>query len=372
MNKSVKRFGCLALTAVTALSMFAGCKDPVDSSGGGGAKKYDTEKRAVVFATDALDGNFNPFFATSATDSTIAAMTQVGMLTTDSKGNPKCGDDVPTVVSSYKETMKDSDGNATDDPALAQDGGSTEYEFIIKNGMKFSDGKPLTIKDVLFNLYVYLDPAYMGSATIYSTDIKGLKAYRMQDPDAADDAEESGDMFNALAMQRVTNLLNYLDPEDSNPVLTSEIEEDIATVERLFREEVTSDWNEVAGTQESYKEEYTFTEDWEIYYFNEGLVRVQYTQGKAQKDKNGKYVTSLDVAGNTLRENIEEASNDPATLDRIMDEKGCTEAEAKEYAIQEYAINTVYDSYMAIDSSKADVVRYWETGSNLLQDIAAE
>lgn len=372
MNKSVKRFGCLALTAVTALSMFAGCKDPVDSSGGDGAKKYDTEKRAVVFATDALDGNFNPFFATSATDSTIAAMTQVAMLTTDSKGNPKCGDDVPTVVSSYKETMKDSDGNPTDDPALAQDNGSTEYEFIIKNGMKFSDGKPLTIKDVLFNLYVYLDPAYMGSATIYSTDIQGLKAYRMQLLDAPDDAEESGDMFNALAMQRVTNLLNYLDPEDSKPVLTSEIEEDIKTLEKLFMEEVTSDWNEVAGTQESYKEEYSFTEDWEIYYFNEGLVRVQYTQGKAQKDKNGKYVTSLDVAGNTLRENIEEASNDPATLDRIMDEKGCTEEEAKAYAIQEYAINTVYDSYMAIASSKADVVRYWETGSKLLQEFVAE
>ena len=52
----------------------------------------------MVFATDALDGNFNPFFATSATDTNIAEMTQVGMLTTDAKGNPKCGMDVPTVV----------------------------------------------------------------------------------------------------------------------------------------------------------------------------------------------------------------------------------------------------------------------------------
>lgn len=375
MNKSVKRFGCLALTAVTALSMFAGCKgdgESSSSSGSGNAKKYDTENRAVVFATDALDGNFNPFFATSATDSTIAAMTQVGMLTTDSKGNPKCGDDVPTVVYSYKETMKDADGNVTADPALAQEGGTTEYEFIIKNGMKFSDGVDLTIKDVLFNLYVYLDPAYLGSATIYSTDIKGLTAYRMQDPYADDSAEESGDMFASLAMQRRTDLLNYLDPEGAKPVKTPQIEKDIETVKELFREEVTSDWNEVAGTQESYKEEYTFTEDWEIYYFNEGVILKQYTQGKAEKDENGKYVTSLDVEGNTLRANIEEVRNDEAKIAAIMAEKGCTEEYAKEYAVQQYAIDTVYDSYMAIDSTIADVVRYWETGSNFLQDVAAE
>ena len=375
MNKA-KKFSCIALATLTAFSMFAGCKGPDSSSSGdstdNGVKKYDTENRAVVFATDALDGNFNPFFATSATDSTIAAMTQVGMLTTDANGNPKCGNDVPTVVYNYKETMKDAYGNETTDPAEAQEGGSTEYEFIIKNGMYFSDGEPLTIKDVLFNLYVYLDPQYMGSATIYSTDIKGLKAYRMQDPYADDSAEESGDMFMTKATQRITNLLNYLAHDGARPTPTAEIRADIERVEKLFLEEVTSDWNEVAGTQESYEEEYTFTEDWEIYYFNEGLVHVQYTQGKPQKDEDGKYITSLDLSDNMLREYIEEARNDADRLAEIMDEKGCSEEEAKEYAVQEFAINTVYEAYMLAESSIADVVRYWETGSNLLQEIAAE
>ncbi|MBE7080249.1 MAG: hypothetical protein E7371_03320 [Clostridiales bacterium] len=376
MNKQVKKFGCLVLAMLTACSTFAGCKGDDSSSSSGdstntGVKKYDTENRAVVFATDALDGNFNPFFATSATDTTIAAMTQVGMLTTDSKGNPKCGNDVPTVVYNYNETMLDADGNETNDPMVAQDGGSTEYEFIIKNGMKFSDGVPLTIRDVLFNLYVYLDPQYMGSATIYSTDIKGLKAYRMQDPYAGDSAEESGDMFTTKAMQRVTNLLNYLDPEGARPAKTEEIEKDIAKVEELFLEEVTSDWNEVAGTLESYKEEYNFTEDWEIYYFNEGLVSVQYTQGKPEK-VDGKYVTSLDKEDNMLAEYIEEARNDESRLAAIMSEKGCSKEEAKEYAVQEFAIETVYETYMLAESTMADVVRYWETGSNLLAEIAAE
>ncbi|MBR2321945.1 MAG: hypothetical protein IKA57_07380 [Clostridia bacterium] len=374
MKKSVKRFGCLALSAFTAMSVLSSCKGGKGGGGGSGDKAYDTETRAMVFATDALDGNFNPFFATSATDTNIAAMTQVGMLTTDAKGNPKCGMDVPTVVREYKQTMKDGNGDVTQngEAASKENGGTTEYEFIIKNGMKFSDGQDLTIRDVLFNLYVYLDPYYMGSATIYSTDIVGLKAYRLQDESATDDSEEADDMFAASATQRIMDMLNYLDPDDAQPALTEQVEKDIEKVKELFLEEVTSDWALCAGTQESYKDEYTFTEDWEIYYFNEGIIQVQYTQGKPERDENGKYITSLDVAGNELRANIEEAKNDTANIQAIMQREGCTEEEAKAYAVKEFAINNVYESNIAINSSIADVIRYWQTGSKIREELIAE
>lgn len=374
MKNSVKRFGCLALSAFTAMSVLSSCKGGKGGGGGSGDKAYDTETRAMVFATDALDGNFNPFFATSATDTNIAAMTQVGMLTTDAKGNPKCGMDVPTVVREYKQTMKDGNGDVTQngEAASKENGGTTEYEFIIKNGMKFSDGQDLTIRDVLFNLYVYLDPYYMGSATIYSTDIVGLKAYRLQDESATDDSEEADDMFAASATQRIMDMLNYLDPDDAQPALTEQVEKDIEKVKELFLEEVTSDWALCAGTQESYKDEYTFTEDWEIYYFNEGIIQVQYTQGKPERDENGKYITSLDVAGNELRANIEEAKNDTANIQAIMQREGCTEEEAKAYAVKEFAINNVYESNIAINSSIADVIRYWQTGSKIREELIAE
>ena len=374
MKNSVKRFGCLALSAFTAMSVLSSCKGGKGGGGGSGDKAYDTETRAMVFATDALDGNFNPFFATSATDTNIAAMTQVGMLTTDAKGNPKCGMDVPTVVREYKQTMKDGNGDVTQngEAASKENGGTTEYEFIIKNGMKFSDGQDLTIRDVLFNLYVYLDPYYMGSATIYSTDIVGLKAYRLQDESATDDSEEADDMFAASATQRIMDMLNYLDPDDAQPALTEQVEKDIEKVKELFLEEVTSDWALCAGTQESYKDEYTFTEDWEIYYFNEGIIQVQYTQGKPERDENGKYITSLDVAGNELRANIEEAKNDTANIQAIMQREGCTEEEAKAYAVKEFAINNVYESNIAINSSIADVLRYWQTGSKIREELIAE
>ena len=127
MSKIGKRLGCLALSAVTVTSLAVGCKKDEEQT-------YDTETRPIVFATDALDGNFNPFFATSATDVTIAAMTQVGMLSTDKNGNPLCGKEEPTVVLNYKQTMKDSTGAVTTDGEKASkaNGGTTEYEFIIK------------------------------------------------------------------------------------------------------------------------------------------------------------------------------------------------------------------------------------------------
>lgn len=78
MNKSVKRISCLLLGGLMAFGV-SGCGNKKQSSSDPEkVQKYDTETRPIVFSTDALDGNFNPFFATSATDSTIAAMTQVG------------------------------------------------------------------------------------------------------------------------------------------------------------------------------------------------------------------------------------------------------------------------------------------------------
>ena len=382
MNKSAKRLGCLLLSALTAFSLVAcgsdGDKNSAvggNSSNGGPTKTqtYNPETRAVVFATDALDGNFNPFFATSATDSKMISMTQIGMLTTDELGNVVCGEEEPTVVLDYKTTMKDSLGNETTDGGSAA---KTEYEFIIKNGIKFSDGVDLTIKDVLFNLYVYLDPAYMGSATIYSTDIVGLQAYRLQDPDADDSMSESEfqQQFYAAADLRINNMIEYLDPESGYVKPTGaalqEIQTDIETVKKLFREEVETDWTANAGSLESYEKEYNFTEDWEVYYFVEGIASIQYEQGRPVK-KDGKYVTSLDVEP-SYREAIDAERNDPAKIAAAKAKYGCTtDEEAKEYIVRDYAINTVYNTYTS-NTGLVQVLSYWASGANAREEFAAE
>lgn len=339
--------------------------------------KYDPETRPIVFSTAALDGNFNPFFATSGTDTTIAGITQIGMLTTDAQGNPVCGEDQPTVVLDYKETMKKANGQETTDGTQAA---TTEYEFIIKNDIKFSDGVKLTIKDVLFNLYVYLDPAYMGSATIYSTDIVGLQQYRTQDPLASDDASDSETQqtFYVEAEKRVQSILDYLDPKTDGE-LTAQIQADIELTRKLFKKEVTSDWTTNEGTLESYKEEYTFTEDWQVYYFAEGIVSIKYEQNAngayvPVKDADGKYVTTLDNADNMLAEEIENVKNglNPDFLPSKYEEtQGCTAEQAIQYAVRDFAIDTVYNTY-SDESKLSEVLTYWATANNVRDEFANE
>lgn len=356
---------CVALSACTALAVFSRCDDDKQT--------YDPEEEAIVFSTDALDGNFNPFFATSGPDSNIVGITQIGMLTIDernkSAGNtvsaPVCGEEYPTVALSYTEKMVDGNGNET----TAANAKFTDYEFVIKNGIKFSDGQPLTIKDVLFNLYVYLDPMYMGSATIYSTDIVGLKAYRSQDPDIDENADDSDykQTFYTVADTRLYNLTQYLSGEQSYN--SEQVQEDKETVKKLFKEEIESDWTMSVGSLESYENEYTFTEDWQVYYLNEGLVYILTDSDRNyKKDENGKYLTNLDE-DNGLEEDIAAAKTNETVISQYMTDLGCTREEAIAYSVRDTAIATVYSTYTDTDLGLLNAINWFATGSNAREEF---
>ncbi len=375
MKTTFKRIACLLCAMVMALSM-VNCSSNDDPSGDGTSNKnytYDPETRPLTFAVGALDGNFNPFFYTSANDGSIVAMTQISMMTTDSDGNLVCGDKYATVSKAWKLTMYDANGNITDS---GDNDGYSDYEFVIKNGIKFSDGVDLTIEDVLFNLYVYLDPMYTGSSTIYSTDIQGLKAYQAQDPSLTDDSNvDFSDSFSADAQQRMNDLLEYLTEKDVEK--TTQIEADIAKTLETYREELTSDWTTVAEAgMESYKEDYTFTELWQAYLFNEGIIQVKTEQNAngvnvKKKDENGKYLTDLDDENNELTKEMEKA----LTSEKIAayaSANGVSEDVAKEALMKEAAINVVYAANTSTNSGIATILQYWATGSTMLENFAAE
>ncbi len=398
MNKSVKRFLCLMLSALSVGSMAVSCgggKDnPPTSSGEPGGASALAETRPVVFSTEPLDGNFNPFFVTSGTDTEMISMTQIGMLgvTTDDRGEPivACGQDQPTVVESYTITE-------------AADQSYTDYSLVIKNGIKFSDGKPLTIEDVLFNLYVYLDPGYMGSATIYSTDIVGLAAYQAQDPsllesDSGFSSDDLNKQFYNVADTRIDNIIEYLSTDSDYEPSADEkanIDKDIARLKELFEEEVRSDWSNNAGTQTSYEQEYTLKENWEIYFYVEGLASVvtkKTENGVAPlKDKDGKYVTTLTKPGVVLEdettydgtyqgqryyadhlvEAIENAAKDETKIAAKMAAEECTREEAIEYVIQDQAIQMVYAAYTT-DAYIQELLLWWASGDNLREELMAQ
>lgn len=188
MNKKKSlRAMIIALCGVLCLSSF-----PMMS----GCNPTGSKKDSIVIMTEELSGLFNPFYATSGADQDVVGMTQIGMLSTDKDGKTVCGDDLPTVVKDYEVKEVTNNGQT-----------ETIYTFVIKNGLKFSDGEPLNMNDVLFNMYEYLDPVYTGSSTMYSIKIKGLTQYRTQKNYANGGSEaESQLALQASANARIRTL----------------------------------------------------------------------------------------------------------------------------------------------------------------------
>lgn len=354
MKKLFKGLICAGLCGVLA----------VGASGCSKSEHRDPETAPLKLAIGAVDQKFNPLFYTSQNDGVIAGLTQASMLTADTKGVLAYGEDYPTVTLDYKETYYDgstelgtSDGKG-EVKGVGSNATHTTYEFLIKNGVKFSDGVDLTVMDVLFNLYVYLDPVYSGSSTIYSTKIQGMQAYRTQDPYADENSSVSMLEYYPDALQRVNDLKDWA---DKGYTLTEQGEKDLEKVKELYKEELTTDWNSIeTGWVESYKE-YRFTEAWQVFYYIEGVVKNQTEFNDSgvevnSKDSDGKYLTTLDpdkgVTGAAIEhqgliDEMAEATSADKIAAYIASHEGVSEDNARLALQKEKVIEYVYEANTA-------------------------
>lgn len=149
----------------------------------------------LVVAYDAFSQKFSPFFADTGYDMDVADMTQISLLTTDRQGgiifNAIEGETVNFNGTDYlykgaADTKVEYD-EATD---------TTKYTARLRVGMKFSDGEPVTADDIIFTYYTFLDPSYVGSTTLSSYDIVGLKDYQTQT--TSDVYEKYAEIVNAI------------------------------------------------------------------------------------------------------------------------------------------------------------------------------
>ncbi len=252
--------------------------------GASGTAQTDTP---LLLSIQELDGVFNPFFSSSAPDSEVVGMTQISMLGNNSKGEVTYGEKEGVVVEDYQYIYNTEDDTST-------------YYFVLKNNVKFSNGSPLTIKDVLFNLYVYLDPVYSGSSTIYSTKIIGLNEYRTQ---VADEKEQDRFMeqFQIGARTRILNFVNAVEDiydENENKLFSKEefievlqnaanelndqnLMNDFNKVCELFNEELEKDYKGSLGeayksvefkNEEGITSNVKLTTDVEMFLYNEGYL----------------------------------------------------------------------------------------------------
>ena len=359
--KLFKRLVSALLLAAMLVTTLAACKkkNPTDDPDGPDkpSSKYDTERDPVRFAIEGQDGVFNPFFSTTAYDSEIAGQTQIGMLTVSGKNATiSFGENQACVTLDFTETRLDENGNPI---SGGTDGNTayTEYAFLIKNGIKFSDGTPLTIKDVLFNLYVYLDPVYTGNATIYSTDIVGLTEYRTQGEAENEEEFNSGFVVKAEArMQAIYDYCQYM-IRQSNPTAaggpgilpsdTKQVLGDIEIVKTLFKEELATDYQTAIESLEDYQKEYTIDTVWQLFLYLEGItpVMVNSSTGYQVKDENGKYKidysTYIDFVNDYVNENYKRIQSANA---------GMSEADAKAAAEKEYVTDIVWKRYIEYEA----------------------
>ncbi len=174
------------------------------------AESDDTLKnntQTLLLQESTFDGKFNPFFYTSAYDGDVCGLVNVGLLTVDATGAVVAGYDHDTVAQSYEIYYTNDLTNYTRKDTY-EEGDYVVYDITLKHGMKFSDGTDITAEDVLFNYYVLLDPAYVGSSTLYTLPILGLAAYRTQIADDATRAalyEKAAKIFEAGRVEYAAN-----------------------------------------------------------------------------------------------------------------------------------------------------------------------
>lgn len=363
-NKNVTRVLSTVLCGVLAVSacstLFTSCKSKKDS---------------IVIMTEELSGLFNPFYATSGADMDVVGMTQIGMLSTDSEGATIAGDNEPTVVKAFSEPVY----NAQADESV--------YTFVIKNHLKFSDGHPLTMEDVLFNMYEYLDPVYTGSSTMYSIDIKGLQEYRTQTVEEnADDLLSASASSNARARVRVLRDLyeteGALDSEATSFSMTeAEMRAAIAAydVPEEYMMAVSSDDEMDTMTMADYRAQLLADYDYTLKTFKEEL-QADFKEAKESFDlENAPYAEhasklSNDVFKFFLYENyitpkyakIAGTNRDDKT--KIVSFEN--EDIVNRYTTEEAAIERIYNDY--VKTGLNAVLSQWGTYGTLITQYTAD
>lgn len=387
MKSKWLKLTCLGLVAAMTLPFAAACGDGQQIEEG-----LNNETRALRVSSGEFDGVFNPFFASSAYDSTVVGQTQISLLGSDEDGlQVTYGPDYPVVALDYSETMYNGT-SVVEDGSMAT---RTVYQIVLKKDIKFSDGVKLTAHDVLFNLYMYLDPNYTGLNTLYSTDIVGLQDYLAQRYNATEeDVSSINQTFNSIARARVNaiqaycrqqntvntlienynnlmlQLFNTYDSDNAStganisesyvPYTTADIQADIEAVREQFETDINSDWNATDMTSYSTENDMDATQTWQGFFYQYGILQRKYqlVAGVPVYDK----ITDTNSEGEQVEKFVIDWDN-PAVELRNGRNSNYT---------REEAIQIVLDYYTSTDRDVADIFDTMTSGSTMETTFAAE
>ncbi|SCZ78356.1 ABC transporter substrate-binding protein [Pseudobutyrivibrio xylanivorans] len=171
-----KKIVSLLLVATMALSMVA-CGKKADDAGKSESGASNGSDTPLVIGWDAMSQKFSPFFAESHPDMYLDdKCVQLELLKPDRAGQYILNG-IDGYTAEYNGTEYTYYTPANIDVTENEDG-SVTYSIKLREDMKFSDGEPVTIDDVIFSYYVVSDPTYDGPSTFASLPVKGMEEYR--------------------------------------------------------------------------------------------------------------------------------------------------------------------------------------------------
>jgi len=119
----------------------------------------ESREDTLIIGFTAPEGKFNPIYTSSVDDSYVTGLVFEGLMTNDIQGKP---------ISKVAKKWKISKDNKT-------------YTFTLNKGIKYSNGKELTAKDVEFTYTAICDPSYDGVETDAVDKLVGYKEYNKGD-----------------------------------------------------------------------------------------------------------------------------------------------------------------------------------------------
>lgn len=139
-------------------------------------ERFESKDTMTVSIGKEIEGSFSPFFYYTDDDRKIVDMFTLYTLNLDRQGSPVLNG-IEGETHSYHGIDYKYSGPA-DITVTGNSDGTVTYELKLRKDMVFSDGVPVDIDDVIFGMYVLLDPTYDGSSSLNTVPIQGLQEYR--------------------------------------------------------------------------------------------------------------------------------------------------------------------------------------------------
>ncbi|MBR6918414.1 MAG: hypothetical protein IKN38_09550 [Clostridia bacterium] len=305
----------LLLTAIVAASLILIISRGGEESGSGEAIRKD----ALVIGAAKIEGSFSPFRDGSDGDETVKNIVYPKIASRE-------GDSSPSVTglsaaSDMEVFFADKDREMTE---KFKDGGYTAVRYTLKDAVRFSNGSPLEAVDVLFSLYMTLDPAsnvdksaflsldgytdYVYGKSGVSKEMK--RAYEIIKNDTGEEASYG----NSYTRQNALDMREIL--ASCGEKFAEEIREYVA--ENYCTDEMTSSYILDTVSERDVAESEALKNAYAIRMWNYGSFIYNYA-----KDEDGDFVGVEDREGNiTVKATYDSAIGDDAYLEYFEDEDG--------------------------------------------------